>query len=138
MFFPFPIVLSSLPLQGGLTVSQFLSSRLYIQSSLELPRRLSLLADIVISCSVVGVVLPSRVFLPLQEGPICLFGLCSLSLREKFFDNSFPLGRLRWWPHFLKIQSCAFKMEKNQRIKILTWAELNLVLLKQKFTKQVF
>ena len=69
-FFFCPIVLSSLPLKGAsycITVPVILA---YIQSSAELRHRLSLVADIAISCSVVVVVLRSRVFLPLQEGPI--------------------------------------------------------------------
>ena len=77
----FPVLFSSDQYPSGgpccITVSFILA---FIQSSPELGRRLSLVADIAISCSVVVVVLRSRVSLLLQEGPICS-GYVSLSLR---------------------------------------------------------
>ena len=55
----YPLIITP---QGGLAVSQFHVVLAYIQSSLVTPRRLSIVADIVICCSVVVVVLHSRLY----------------------------------------------------------------------------
>ena len=72
-FFPCPRVLSSLPLRGPycITVPVIL---VYMQSLPGLRRRLNLVAEIVISCSIAVVLLQSRVFLTTSERTY-LFGL---------------------------------------------------------------
>ena len=66
IIFSCPIVLSSLPLYGGgpnpIRVSSYLGL-----FSLLLNRRLSLVADIVIGCRVVSVVLPNGVYYAIQS-----------------------------------------------------------------------
>ena len=67
MLFSCPILLSSLPFYGGgLTLSGSLLILAYLQSSLLLSGKLSLVADIVIGCRVVNVVLRKRVYDAIQ------------------------------------------------------------------------
>ena len=61
-FFPCPIILSSLPLKEALLYHSSMSSWLIYNHRLLLCCKLSLVADIVISCSVVVVALHSRLY----------------------------------------------------------------------------
>ena len=86
-FFPlsyYPLIITP---QGGLTISQFHVTLAFIQSLLLLRRRLSLVANIVISCSVVVVALHSR---------IQMMTPCQISFSANFDWATFPFAqRLR-------------------------------------------
>ena len=84
--FSCPLVLSSLPLRGpySITVPVILA---YIQSSLGLRHRLSLVADIFRRCRIVVVVFLNRVFLTTSERTYLLGLYISLSLRGQQFSE---------------------------------------------------
>ena len=114
----FLVLLSSLIPQLGLTVSQVHVFLVYIQSSLLLHRRLSLLADIIISCSVVVVALSSRIYMSQFDRAMFPFA------RGCVFDDSFSeiwFTRLQEaFQHFLKPWCQAFLLQINSGLK-KTW-----------------